>query len=48
VGALDVRVSSYSAFRLAPRERSASPGDRIRGAIQARRRSRPISFFLPA
>ena len=50
IGALNVSVSFYFAFRLALRAHSVSLGDRarIRSAIWARWRSRPISFFLPA
>jgi site-specific recombinase len=50
IGALNVSVSFYFAFRLALRAHSVSPGDRarIRSAIWARWRSRPVSFFLPA
>jgi site-specific recombinase len=50
IGALNVSVSFYFAFRLALRAHSVSLDDRarIRGAIWARWRSRPISFFLPA
>ncbi|CAN7188558.1 site-specific recombinase [Variovorax paradoxus] len=50
IGALNVSVSFYFAFRLALRAHSVSLGDRarIRSAIRARWRSRPISFFLPA
>ncbi|WP_443082713.1 hypothetical protein [Variovorax sp. Root318D1] len=48
MGALNVRVNFCLAFRLALRARSVNPGDRIRGAAQARWRSRPFRFFLPA
>jgi len=50
IGALNVSVSFYFAFRLALRAHSVSLGDRarIRSAIRARWRSRPVSFFLPA
>jgi len=50
IGALNVSVSFYFAFRLALRAHSVSLGDRarIRGAIRARFRGRPLSFFLPA
>jgi site-specific recombinase len=50
IGALNVSVSFYFAFRLALRAHSVSLGDRarIRSAIWARWRSRPVSFFLPA
>ena len=50
IGVLNVSVSFYFAFRLALRAHSVSLGDRarIRSAIRARWRSRPISFFLPA
>jgi len=50
IGALNVGVSFYFAFRLALRAHSVSLGDRarIRSAIWARWRSRPVSFFLPA
>lgn len=50
IGALNVSVSFYFAFRLALRAHSVSLGDRarIRRAIWARWRSRPVSFFLPA
>jgi site-specific recombinase len=50
IGALNVSVSFYFAFRLALRAHSVSLDDRarIRSAIWARWRSRPISFFLPA
>ncbi|MGJ7614484.1 MULTISPECIES: site-specific recombinase [unclassified Variovorax] len=50
IGALNVSVSFYFAFRLALRAHSVSLADRarIRGAIWARWRSRPVSFFLPA
>ncbi|SOD30793.1 Site-specific recombinase [Variovorax sp. YR752] len=49
IGALNVSVSFYFAFRLALRAHSVSLGDRarIRCAIWARWRSRPVSFFLP-
>ncbi|RTQ31071.1 recombinase [Variovorax gossypii] len=49
IGALNVSVSFYFAFRLALRAHSVSLGDRarIRNAIWARWRSRPVSFFLP-
>ena len=49
IGALNVSVSFYFAFRLALRAHSVSLGDRarIRSAIWARWRSRPVSFFLP-
>ncbi|MBT2336499.1 site-specific recombinase [Variovorax paradoxus] len=50
IGALNVSVSFYFAFRLALRAHSVGLDDRarIRSAIRARWRSRPISFFLPA
>ena len=50
IGALNVSVSFYFAFRLALRAHSVSLSDRarIRSAIWARWRSRPVSFFLPA
>ena len=50
IGALNVSVSFYFAFRLALRAHSVSLADRarIRGALRARWRSRPMSFFLPA
>jgi site-specific recombinase len=50
IGALNVSVSFYFAFRLALRAHSVSLTDRarIRSAIWARWRSRPVSFFLPA
>lgn len=50
IGALNVSVSFYFAFRLALRAHSVSLNDRarIRRAIWARWRSRPVSFFLPA
>lgn len=50
IGALNVSVSFYFAFRLALRAHSVSLADRarIRSAIWARWRSRPVSFFLPA
>ncbi|WP_368086198.1 hypothetical protein [Variovorax sp. OV700] len=50
MGALDVRVGFYFAFRLALRAHGVNLGGRvrIRGAIRARWRSRSISFFLPA
>ncbi len=50
IGALNVSVSFYFAFRLALRAHSVSLTDRarIRSAIWARWRSRPLSFFLPA
>lgn len=49
IGALNVSVSFYFAFRLALRAHSVSLSDRarIRSAIWARWRSRPVSFFLP-
>ena len=49
IGALNVSVSFYFAFRLALRAHSVSLDDRarIRSAIWARWRSRPVSFFLP-
>ena len=50
IGALNVSVSFYFAFRLALRAHSVNAADRarIRGAIWARWRSRPASFFVPA
>ncbi|MCU4118884.1 site-specific recombinase [Variovorax sp. N23] len=50
IGALNVGVSFYFAFRLALRAHSVSGLDRarIRHAIGARMRSRPASFFLPS
>jgi site-specific recombinase len=50
IGALNVSVSFYFAFRLALRAHSVSLADRarIRRAIWARWRSRPVSFFLPS
>ncbi|KQX84589.1 site-specific recombinase [Variovorax sp. Root473] len=49
IGALNVSVSFYFAFRLALRAHSVSLDDRarIRSAIWARWRRRPVSFFLP-
>ncbi len=49
IGALNLGVSFYFAFRLALRAHSVSGVDRrrIRSAIWARWRSRPASFFLP-
>ncbi|MES2529909.1 MAG: recombinase, partial [Pseudomonadota bacterium] len=50
IGALNVSVSFYCAFRLALRAHSVSGTDRqrIRRAIVARWRGRALSFFLPA
>ncbi len=50
IGALNVSVSFYCAFRLALRAHSVSGLDRarIRAAILARWRSRPARFFVPA
>ena len=50
IGALNVSVSFYFAFRLALRAHSVNAVDRarIRRAIWARWRSRPASFFVPA
>jgi site-specific recombinase len=50
IGALNVSVSFYFAFRLALRAHSVSLADRarIRRAIWARWRSQPVSFFLPS
>lgn len=50
IGALNVSVSFYCAFRLALRAHSVDGVDRarIRTAIWARWRSRPTSFFVPA
>lgn len=50
IGALNVSVSFYFAFRLALRAHSVSAPDRarIRAAIWARWRSQPIRFFVPA
>ncbi len=50
IGALNVSVSFYCAFRLALRAHSVGRLDRarIRAAIWARWRSRPTSFFTPA
>lgn len=50
IGAANVGVSFYFAFRLALRAHSVSGLDRarIRHAIWARMRSRPASFFLPS
>lgn len=49
IGVLNLSVSFYFAFRLALRAHSVSGLDRarIRGAIWARWRSRPASFFVP-
>ena len=49
IGALNVSVSFYCAFRLALRAHSVGSVDRarIRTAIWARWRSRPTSFFVP-
>jgi site-specific recombinase len=49
IGALNLGVSFYFAFRLALRAHSVSGVDRgrIRSAIWARWRSKPASFFLP-
>lgn len=49
IGALNLGVSFYLAFRLALQAHSVSGGDRarIRAAIWARWRSRPKSFFVP-
>ena len=50
LGALNVSVSFYLAFRLALRAQNVSVKDRARiyAAIRARLRSAPLSFFLPA
>lgn len=50
IGALNVSVSFYCAFRLALRAHSVDKLDRarIRAAIWARWRSKPTSFFVPA
>jgi site-specific recombinase len=50
IGALNVSVSFYFAFRLALRAHSVSGADRarIRASILARWRGRAASFFLPA
>jgi site-specific recombinase len=50
IGALNVSVSFYFAFRLALRAHSVSGADRarIRASILARWRRRAASFFLPA
>lgn len=50
IGALNVGVSFYFAFRLALRAHSVSGLDRarIRRAIWARLRRRPASFFIPS
>lgn len=50
IGALNVSVSFYFAFRLALRAHSVNAVDRarIRSAIWARWRSRPATFFVPA
>jgi len=50
IGALNVSVSFYCAFRLALRAHSVNGVDRarIRAAIWARWRSQPTSFFVPA
>jgi site-specific recombinase len=47
--ALNVGVSYYLAFRLALRAHNVSgvDRDRIRAAIWARARSKPLSFFWP-
>jgi site-specific recombinase len=49
IGAMNVGVSFYFAFRLALRAHSVSRFDRarIRAAIRARWRRRAVSFFLP-
>jgi site-specific recombinase len=49
IGALNLGVSFYFAFRLALQAHSVSGADRgrIRSAIWARWRSKPASFFLP-
>jgi site-specific recombinase len=49
IGALNLGVSFYFAFRLALRAHSVSGLDRarIRAAIWARWRSQPASFFIP-
>jgi len=50
LGALNVSVSFYLAFRLALRAQNVSVKDRARiyAAIRARLRSAPLSFFRPA
>ena len=50
LGALNVKVSFYLAFSLALRAQNVSGVDRARiyGAIRARLRSAPLSFFVPA
>lgn len=50
IGALNVSVSFYCAFRLALRAHSVNGIDRarIRAAIWSRWRSKPTSFFIPA
>ncbi|MDB5879741.1 MAG: recombinase, partial [Variovorax sp.] len=49
IGAMNVGVSFYFAFRLALRAHSVSRFDRarIRAALRARWRRKAISFFLP-
>ena len=49
IGALNLGVSFYLAFRLALQAHNVSGVDRarIRGEIWARWRSKPSSFFLP-
>ena len=49
IGALNVSVSFYFAFRLALRAHSVSGPDRLRigQALRARWRRRPASFLLP-
>lgn len=50
IGMLNVGVSFYCAFRVALRAHSVNRTDRarIRAAIWARWRSRPVRFFIPA
>ena len=50
IGALNLGVSFYFAFRLALQAHNVSKLDRarIRAAIWARWRSHPLSFFVPA
>jgi site-specific recombinase len=49
IGALNLGVSFYFAFRLALQAHNVSQPDRarIRGAIRARWRSHPLTFFIP-
>jgi len=50
IGVLNLSVSFYLAFRLALRAHNVGTGERarIRSAIWARWRRRPLSFFVPA